>query len=91
MPFNSLKCLERISESSCSVVVRNSDLFKYQMLENPNHALLANQAAAMAVFGTLSEAKVHHCLRSGMTLPRMKLVMERLAGGEVGGSRLCSN
>ena len=48
---------------------------------------LAKQAAAMAAFGTLSEAKVHHCLRSGMTLPRIKLMMERLSGG----SRLCSN
>ncbi len=40
-PFNSLQCLQRLSDSSCSVVTKSNDLFKYQMLENPCHPTLA--------------------------------------------------
>lgn len=38
-PFTSLQCLQRLSESSCSVVSQSTDLFRYQMIENSNHPL----------------------------------------------------
>ena len=40
-PFNSLKCLQHLADSSCSVVTQTNDLFKFQMIENPLHPLLA--------------------------------------------------